>query len=97
MKRLPIQVLKIDRCFVSDLTNDPADAAIVRGTVQLAHSLGLVVVAEGVEHREQGDLLRHYGCDRLQGFHFSRPLPLEELVRWIRTSRIGAPSGRRAA
>ena len=83
LKQLPIQVLKIDRCFVNDIVTNASDAAIVGGTTQLAHSLGLTVVAEGVEHRDQRDRLREYGCDRLQGFYYSRPLAFPAILEWI--------------
>ena len=93
MKRLPIGTLKIDRCFVTDIASDRDDAAIVRGTVQLAHSLGLTVVAEGVETDEQRDLLIACGCDKLQGYRFSKPLPFDDAVAWIARRRPHAPPG----
>ena len=78
LKRFPIAALKIDRAFVSDVTTNPGDAAITLAIVNLAHSLGMKVVAEGVETDEQLDFLARHGCDEIQGYLFSPPLPVEE-------------------
>src|SRR5580698_8073538 len=86
--KFPIDKLKIDRSFISELTTNPADASIVRAIISLAHSLKLKVVAEGVETSEQLQLLRALNCDQYQGFHFSPPMPASEfanlLVNWQR-------------
>jgi diguanylate cyclase (GGDEF)-like protein/PAS domain S-box-containing protein len=79
LKRFPIDVLKIDRSFVAGLGISREDTAIVGATVGLAHALGLLVVAEGVETAQQLTLLRNAGCDRAQGFFFSPPLPAEQI------------------
>lgn len=76
LKRFPVDYLKIDRSFVSGLGKDPKDAAIVTAIVTLAHTLGLEVVAEGIETAEQLKFLRDIGCDLGQGYYFARPLPL---------------------
>jgi EAL domain-containing protein (putative c-di-GMP-specific phosphodiesterase class I) len=74
LKRFPVHKLKIDQTFVRDLTFDPDDAAIVTAIIVLAKSLGLEALAEGVESRAQLDVLLGLGCERFQGFLFSRPL-----------------------
>jgi diguanylate cyclase (GGDEF)-like protein len=83
LKRLPIDVLKIDQSFVRDLTTDPDDAALVMAIVTLAHNLGLKVVAEGVESEEQLRFLHLLRCDEVQGYFFSKPLPAEVLEQVV--------------
>jgi diguanylate cyclase (GGDEF)-like protein/PAS domain S-box-containing protein len=86
LKSLPVAELKIDKSFVMDMHSDDNDAIIVRSTIDLAHNLGLRVVAEGVESQEDWDLLAILGCDSAQGYHMCRPLPAEELSRWLLTA-----------
>jgi EAL domain-containing protein (putative c-di-GMP-specific phosphodiesterase class I) len=94
LKQLPVDELKIDRSFVTGMGNDLDDRKIVRSTIDLAHSLGLTVVAEGVENAKIWDLLRELHCDQAQGYHMGRPMPADEFARWAElwTMKRG-PSG----
>jgi sensor c-di-GMP phosphodiesterase-like protein len=98
LQRLPIDQLKVDRSFVQHLATVPTDAVIVRSTIDLAHNLGLSVVAEGVEDQAGLDTLVEYGCDVAQGYFFSRPMTADALTDWLRRSAYGAtPAPRRPA
>ncbi|WP_137890657.1 EAL domain-containing protein [Ramlibacter sp. 2FC] len=83
LARLPLNVLKIDRAFITDLATSAEDQAIVATIISLAHSLKLKVVAEGVETKEQAHLLETLKCDEIQGYFFSKPLPFEEFARFL--------------
>ena len=83
LKRLPIDTLKIDQAFVGDITTDPEDAAITSTIITMAHSLGLDVVAEGVETAEQLQYLRSQGCDEIQGHWFARPLEADACFMFL--------------
>ena len=80
LKHLPLDALKIDRSFVRELTTSPEDAAITTAIIAMAHALGLKVVGEGIETEAQREVLRRQGCDAMQGYLFSRPVPAGELL-----------------
>lgn len=83
LSRLPFSRLKIDRAFVNNITSHPDDAAIARMIIQMGHSLGMKVIAEGVENEEQLRFLQRMGCGEVQGFLFSKPLPVDEVASWL--------------
>jgi EAL domain-containing protein (putative c-di-GMP-specific phosphodiesterase class I) len=96
LKSLPIDELKIDRSFVSAMVAREEDEAIVRAVIELAHNLGLGVVAEGVEKRAVMERLAQMGCDFAQGYYLSRPVPPDELVVWLEQNpAAGAPEMRK--
>lgn len=84
IKKLPIDIIKIDKTFVRDITTDRDDAAIVSAIIAMARSLRLTVIAEGVETQEQFDFLGAQGCDAIQGYFFSKPLPADEVFELLR-------------
>jgi diguanylate cyclase (GGDEF)-like protein/PAS domain S-box-containing protein len=89
---LPIQTLKIDRSFVNGMASKPSDAAIVTAVIGLGHELGMKVLAEGIETKEQHAALRRLGCDELQGFYFGRPSPAAEAEALIRKGKLPGKS-----
>ena len=85
LKRLPINCLKIDRSFVMDIPTDPNDMVIAQTIINMGHTLGLKIVAEGVETEQQKAFLIDNGCDYLQGYFFSKPLPADEIPLFLRS------------
>jgi EAL domain-containing protein (putative c-di-GMP-specific phosphodiesterase class I) len=87
LKKMPVSEIKIDRSFVMDMMKNGNDEVIVKATIGLAHNLGLQVVAEGVENQELADRLRELGCDSLQGFFFSKPVPSKKFIALVEKSK----------
>jgi diguanylate cyclase (GGDEF)-like protein/PAS domain S-box-containing protein len=87
LSRFAIDRLKIDQSFIRDITTNPVNASIATATIAMAHKLGKIVIAEGVETEAQMQFLRRHDCDEMQGFLFSRPVPAEELQEILRTGR----------
>jgi diguanylate cyclase (GGDEF)-like protein/PAS domain S-box-containing protein len=86
LKSYPFDTLKIDKSFVQDVMKESEDAALVRAIINMAHSLGLTVIAEGVEDEQQTHFLQQEGCDFAQGYFYSHPLPAGEFTEWLRTN-----------
>lgn len=95
LQQFPVNRLKIDRSFVSDICANTGNAAITRAIITLAHDLGLTVIAEGVETQDQFDHLRRAGCDEAQGFHFSRPLTAGKMTDWLGARTLSAKESAR--
>ncbi|HYH09443.1 MAG TPA: EAL domain-containing protein [Thermoanaerobaculia bacterium] len=93
LKRFPLTTLKIDREFLRDVQREASDAAIFRSIVQLGHSLGLYVVAEGIENGTDRQLVEEQACDGMQGYLFSRPLAAEAVPEWVRSFRYPEGDG----
>jgi EAL domain-containing protein (putative c-di-GMP-specific phosphodiesterase class I) len=91
LERLPVDELKVDRSFVAPLARRGRSRAIVESVVDLAHAVGLTVVAEGVEDAEQGAVLASIGCDVAQGFHFARPLAPDAAFDFLRRQSFPTP------
>lgn len=88
LKRFPVDTIKIDRSFVSDVTEDAEDASLCAAIISIAHHLGMKVVAEGVENREQWEFLRKKGCDFAQGYYMGRPMPLIDFMNYMRAHKV---------
>jgi diguanylate cyclase (GGDEF)-like protein len=102
LRRLPVSELKIDKSFVMAMEREAGDAKIVRSTIDLAHNLGLSVVAEGVENGAILEQLKQLHCDEAQGYHLSKPLPMADFTAWLadwsaREAAVAAPLQRRAS
>jgi len=84
LRHMPVDMLKIDASFIRDMIEDADDAAIANAVVSLGRALNMRVVAEGVERLDQQRALESWGCDLMQGYLYSKPIPLDELTRWLR-------------
>ncbi len=87
LKRFPVDTLKIDRSFVLDIADNPKDEAIAVTIITLAHSMGMTALAEGVEFARQVEILKHYECDIIQGFLYSKPLPFEKAIETLKAGK----------
>ena len=94
LKQLPVSTLKVDKSFVIDMMRDESDAAIVHSIIELAHNLGLQVVAEGVETDQSWSWLKTWGCDFAQGFYISHPLALHKFETYLRSHKASKITGR---
>jgi EAL domain-containing protein (putative c-di-GMP-specific phosphodiesterase class I) len=92
LKGLPVDEVKIDKGFVDDVVQDAADRAVVRAVVDIAHTMGMRVVAEGVEQEEQHRVLRDLGVDEMQGYLHARPMPALDTAQWLRRREATAYS-----
>jgi EAL domain-containing protein (putative c-di-GMP-specific phosphodiesterase class I) len=91
LKQLPVDEVKLDKAFVMGMTVDADDEAIVSSTIELAHNLGLRIVAEGVEDRETWEALAGLGCELAQGHYVAPPMAATEATRWLWEHRAGVP------
>ena len=89
LRRLPVEEIKIDKSFVMDMGTNEDDTVIVLSIINLAHNLGLKVVAEGVENQEISEQLATFGCDAAQGYYMCKPLSADEFTRWLKESPWG--------
>lgn len=92
LKQLPVDEMKIDKSFVTSIAQDENSVVIVRSIIDLAHNLGLKVVAEGVENEHVYDLLEKLGCDIVQGFYMGHPVAGDSIIEWVRESKWGMPA-----
>jgi predicted signal transduction protein with EAL and GGDEF domain len=94
LKKFPIRTLKIDRSFIRDLPHDLSDSQLVETIILMAHNLGISVVAEGVETEEQLEWLKHCGCEQIQGYFYSKPLPRDDFLTYV---EVGRPASQATA
>ena len=92
LKRFAVDKIKIDQSFVRNVGKDADDDAIVRAVIQMAQSLKLKTIAEGVEEASHVDILRSFGCDEIQGYYISHPLPADELFEFMRRNHLTVSS-----
>jgi EAL domain-containing protein (putative c-di-GMP-specific phosphodiesterase class I) len=92
LHRFPVRQLKIDRSFVSQMLADLQVGVLTQAIISLGHAMGLTVIAEGVENEISLRALRNQGCDEVQGYHLTRPLPADAMAEWIRARAAAAPA-----
>jgi EAL domain-containing protein (putative c-di-GMP-specific phosphodiesterase class I) len=92
LQKLPVDTIKIDKSFIVNMIRNPNNTVIVRSTIDLAHNLGLRAVAEGVENKDLWDRLEALGCDIAQGYYMCKPMPADDLMRWLQESPWGLSS-----
>jgi EAL domain-containing protein (putative c-di-GMP-specific phosphodiesterase class I) len=92
---MPLHELKIDKSFITNLMSDHQNSAIVRTTIELAHNMGLTVVAEGIEDEDTLRQLSDLGCEQAQGFFMSKPVSSDDLLHWLSTRKVTAYKDRR--
>jgi EAL domain-containing protein (putative c-di-GMP-specific phosphodiesterase class I) len=90
LRHAPVDVVKIDRSFVDTMASSPQQRALVEGIVRLAHTLGLEIVAEGIERATEREMLADIGCPMGQGYLFARPMPYRDAIRWLLAERVAA-------
>ena len=93
LRKLPVDEIKIDKSFVLKLAESSEDGVIVRSTIELGHNMGLEVVAEGVENEPSRELLHRFGCDMVQGYLLSKPIPADDFKQWVLAHLQNVPSG----
>ena len=86
LRKLPIDELKIDKSFVDEICHDENAQKMAQSIIAIGKNLGMLILAEGVETKEQHELLSHFGCDRSQGYYFSKPLSKEDLLHFLQTT-----------
>ncbi|HEB80883.1 MAG TPA: EAL domain-containing protein, partial [Chromatiales bacterium] len=89
LRHFPVDILKIDRSFVTNMATCTSDAALVKSTIDMAHTLGFQVVAEGVEDDSQLSMLMEFGCDIFQGYYFSKPICADEFLEYTNKRNPG--------
>ena len=97
MQRLPVDTIKLDRSFITGIATSDNARAIARAAISMVHALKKKIVAEGVETQEQLALLRQWGCDAIQGYLFSEPLPAEDFAEFVRATALGSEARRTTA
>lgn len=90
LKDLPVESVKIDKSFVDSVLSDRKDAAVCKGIITMAGEMGIRVIAEGVETREQFERLKSYGCEAFQGYYFAKPMAFDDLITWMQSNEISA-------